>query len=82
MDDERSMAAPLDQEFLATDKFDSFTTFERGRPIHAASDGPFAAFNGVDELVTEDEGTEDLYRFGRAFRTEFLRGSPCEWAIL
>jgi hypothetical protein len=57
--------ALLDQEFRATDEFDSFVTFERESDplkIQVGPDGSFAAFNSDDELVAEGEGPEDLYR--------------------
>ena len=57
--------ALLDQEFRPVDEFDSFVTFEREGDffkIQAGSDGAFAVFGDDDELITEGEGAEDLYR--------------------
>ena len=58
--------ALLVQGFRATDKFDLFVTFAREDDplkIQVGPDGSFAAFDGADELITEGEGSEDLYRF-------------------
>ena len=57
--------ALTDQGFRAVDEFDVFVTFARdGDPlkIHVGPDGSFAAFTSDDELITEGEGPEDLYR--------------------
>ena len=57
--------ALLDQEFRPVDQFDSFVTFEREDDIYkiqVGPDGAFAVFGDDDELITEGEGAEDLYR--------------------
>jgi hypothetical protein len=57
--------ALLDQGFRAIDEFDLFVTFARDDDsvrIHVGPDGAFAAFDDADELITEGEGAEDLYR--------------------
>jgi hypothetical protein len=57
--------ALLDQGFRAVDEFDLFVTFVRDDDplkIHVAPDGSFAVFNSDDELITEGDGSEDLYR--------------------
>jgi hypothetical protein len=57
--------ALLEQGFRAVDEFDLFVTFAREDDplkIHVGPDGSFAAFDSDDELVTEGEGAEDLYR--------------------
>jgi hypothetical protein len=57
--------ALLDQEFRPVDEFDSFVTFERDGDIfkiQVGSDGAFAVFGDGDELITEGEGSDDLYR--------------------
>lgn len=57
--------ALLEEGFRAIDEFDLFVTFARGNDplkIHVGPDGSFAAFDITDELITEGEGAEDLYR--------------------
>lgn len=57
--------ALLEEGFRAVDGFDLFVTFARDNDplkIHVGPDGSFAAFDITDELITEGEGAEDLYR--------------------
>jgi hypothetical protein len=57
--------ALLEQGFRPVDQFDLFVTFMRDDDpvkIHVGPDGSFAAFDSDDELLTEGEGAEDLYR--------------------
>ncbi len=57
--------ALLEEGFRAVDEFDLFVTFARDDDplkIHVGPDGSFAAFDSTDELITEGEGAEDLYR--------------------
>jgi hypothetical protein len=57
--------ALLEQGFHAVDEFDVFVTFARDNDplrIHAGPDGAFAVFDSDDELITDGEGAEDLYR--------------------
>jgi len=57
--------ALLDQGFRAVDEFDLFVTFTRDNDplkIHVSPNGSFAVFDSADELLTEGEGAEDLYR--------------------
>ena len=57
--------ALLDQGFRAVDEFDLFVTFARDDDplkIHVSPKGSFAVFDSADELITEGDGAEDLYR--------------------
>jgi hypothetical protein len=71
--------ALLDQGFRAVDEFDLFVTFARDDDplkIHVAPDGAFAAFDDADELITEGEGAEDLYRALVARAAPVRRSKP------
>ena len=57
--------ALLAQGFRAVDEFDLFVTFARDDDplkIHVGPDGSFAVFDDRDQLLTEGDGAEDLYR--------------------
>ena len=57
--------ALLEEGFRAVDEFDLFVTFARDNDplkVHVGPDGSFAAFDVTDQLITEGEGAEDLYR--------------------
>jgi hypothetical protein len=57
--------ALLEEGFRAVDEFDLFVTFARDNDplkVHVGPDGAFAAFDVTDQLITEGEGAEDLYR--------------------
>jgi hypothetical protein len=57
--------ALLRSGFRAIDEFDLFVTYARDEDplkIQVGPDGSFAAFDGDDQLVTEGEGPDDLYR--------------------
>jgi hypothetical protein len=57
--------ALLEEGFRAVDEFDVFVTFARDNDllkIHVGPDGSFAAFDVADQLITEGEGADDLYR--------------------
>jgi hypothetical protein len=56
--------ALFQQGFSKIDKFGLYMTYERENgdiKVHLGFDGSFAAFDSLDELITEGVGMQDFY---------------------